>query len=108
MKMPHMWGRPYVHVGDHMIPVPYKVRGAICICGGIQYPFHIRYGWTVRVISDMKTPHMYGEPYVYVGDHKSCISSACVQLDISSHIETDRYTSAYQRVWGNHKMHGGP
>ena len=24
----YMWG-PYVHVWDHMIPVPYKVRGTI-------------------------------------------------------------------------------
>ena len=48
--------------GDPTIPVPYRVR------------------------EDHKIPI----PYKVWDDHKSHISSALVQLDISSHIATDR------------------
>ena len=61
--------RPYIHVGDHMILVPYKLRGTNGYLihvryGGtvrvidIRYPFHLRYGGTIRVIDSYKVPAM--------------------------------------------------
>ena len=49
-------GGPYVHVGDPMILVPYKVRGH-----KIPIPYKVR-GTISHIVP-------VGGPYVHVGDH---------------------------------------
>ena len=46
----YMWGTIHTCGGDHMIHVPYKVRGTIrCL-------FHIRHRGTITVIDSYKVP----------------------------------------------------
>ena len=50
-KSLYMWGGDHTYMcEDHMIPVPYKVRGTIKLL------FHIRYGGIIRVIESYKVP----------------------------------------------------
>ena len=43
-------GGPYIHVEDHQIPVPYKVRG------DHQIPIPFKVWGTIRVIDSYKVP----------------------------------------------------
>ena len=48
-------GTPYIHVGDHTIPVPYKIKGIYIHVGDNMISIPYKVWGTITGIQDMKT-----------------------------------------------------